>query len=83
MAFVVFVIYYVFKAVQLVLVSVNLYKKMVNRQDAMVELLLDIRDGMKNYNQSKLDTKDKTSESEGPESGSVTLSKQEYADAGI
>jgi hypothetical protein len=41
--FILFCIYFILKQLQFVLVSVNLYKKMVNRQDAVVKLLLDIR----------------------------------------
>jgi len=50
--FILFCIYFIFKQIQFVLVSVNLYKKMVNRQDAMVKLLLDIRDKTKKYDTS-------------------------------
>jgi len=48
-AFMLFCIYFIFKQIQFVLVSVNLYKKMVNRQDAMVKILLDIRDNTKKF----------------------------------
>jgi len=48
-AFVIFCIYFFFKQLEFVLVSVNLYRKMVNRQDAMIQLLIDIRDNTKSY----------------------------------
>ena len=44
---------------QFVLVSVNLYKKMVRRQDAMVKLLMDIRDNTTTYQPSPDDDSDK------------------------
>ena len=52
--FILFCIYFILKQLEFVLVSVNLYKKMVHRQDAMVNLLLDIRDQSKKYNQSSI-----------------------------
>lgn len=52
--FVFFVIYFIFKQLQFVLVSVNLYKKMVRRQDAMLTLLIDIRDNTKQFKKSSL-----------------------------
>ena len=50
LGFIGFVIYFIFKILQFVLVSVNLYKKMVNRQDAMIKLLMDVRDNTKEFN---------------------------------
>ena len=47
--FALFVIYFIFKQLQFVLVSVNLYKKMVRRQDVMLTLLKDIRDNTKHF----------------------------------
>ena len=41
--------YFYYKVIQFFLVSVNLYKKMVTRQDATVKLLLDIRNNTKTY----------------------------------
>ncbi len=52
--FILFCIYFIFKQLQFVLVSVNLYKKIVHRQDAMVKLLLDIRDQTKKFKQSSI-----------------------------
>lgn len=49
-----FGIFFIYKQVQFVIMSVNLYKKMVNRQDAMVRLLLDIRDNTKRYSENML-----------------------------
>ena len=48
-AIVAFVIYYIFKNLQFVLQAVNLYKKIIKRQDSIISLLLDIRDNTKNY----------------------------------
>jgi hypothetical protein len=47
--FMIFVVYFVFKLLQFVIMAINLYKKMVNRQDATIKLLLDIRDNTKRY----------------------------------
>jgi hypothetical protein len=42
-AFVFFSIYFIFKQMQFVLVAVDLYKQMINRQDTMIKLLIDIK----------------------------------------
>lgn len=55
--FILFCVYFIFKQIEFILVSVNLYRKMVQRQEAMVKLLLDIRDNTKNY---KSDSEDYT-----------------------
>ncbi|MBW6515165.1 MAG: hypothetical protein K0B81_00940 [Candidatus Cloacimonetes bacterium] len=52
---IIFCIYFIFKVIQFVLVSVKLYKKMVKRQDAMIKILLDIRDQTKQFTQEDLD----------------------------
>lgn len=44
-----FAVYVIYKQLEFVFVSVKLYRKMVQRQDAIVGLLLDIRDGTKHY----------------------------------
>jgi hypothetical protein len=44
-----FFIYFNFKVLQFVIQAINLYKKMVVRQDATIKLLMDIRDNTKNY----------------------------------
>lgn len=49
LGFIGFVIYFIFKILEFVIVSVNLYKKMVRRQDAMLKLLMDIRDNTKTF----------------------------------
>ena len=48
-AFFFFVIYFIFKSLQFVIQAVNLYKKMIDRLDANLNVLLDIRDNTKNY----------------------------------
>lgn len=45
----IFSIYYIYKQLQYVLVSVNLFKKIVNRQDAIIKVLLDIRDNTNEF----------------------------------
>lgn len=46
---IIFIIYFNFKILQFVIQAINLYKKMVNRQDATLKILLDIRDNTKNF----------------------------------
>jgi len=48
-SFVIFVIYFIFKVLQFVIQAINLYKKILNSQDAMLRILLDIRDNTKKY----------------------------------
>ena len=43
LAFAGFVIYFVFKMLEFVIRAINLYEKMVNRQDAMIKLLMQLR----------------------------------------
>ncbi len=52
LGFIFFCIYYIFKQMQFVIQAINLYKDMVVRQDAMLKILKDIRDGSskKDYN---------------------------------
>ena len=45
----IFIIYFIFKSLQFVIQAINLYKKMVIRQDATIKILLDIRDNTKHY----------------------------------
>lgn len=40
----IFIIYFIFKALQFVIQAINLYKKIIKRQDEVLGLLLDIRD---------------------------------------
>jgi RNA polymerase subunit RPABC4/transcription elongation factor Spt4 len=51
LGFIGFVVYFIFKILEFVIVSVNLYKQMVTRQDSMVSLLMQIRD---NATQTKM-----------------------------
>ena len=53
--FILFCVYFIFKQIEFVVVSVNLYRKMVRQQDSMVKLLIDIRDNTKNYRLSAID----------------------------
>ena len=50
--FAIFVAIFIFKQIEFVLTAVNLYKKMIKHQDAMVKLLIDIRDNTKKYSGS-------------------------------
>ena len=58
-AFIIFNIYFIFKILQFVIMAINLYKKMVNREDAMIKLLIDIRDNTKKFDDKSL-TSEKT-----------------------
>ena len=51
-SFIIFVIYFNFKIIQFVIQAVNLYKKMIVRQDATINLLMDIRDNTKKFDNS-------------------------------
>ena len=51
--FILFSIYYFFKQIQFVLLSVNLYKKMVEQQNAIICILLDVRDQTKTYGRNR------------------------------
>lgn len=48
-AFVVFVTWFTYKQIEFFALSVNLYRKIVERQDNIVSLLFDIRDGTKQF----------------------------------
>jgi len=52
-AFIIFSIYFIFKLLQFVIVSVNLFKTMVKRQDAIIKILIDIRDQTTVFNNKK------------------------------
>ena len=62
-AFIIFVVYFIFKNLQFVIMAINLYKKMVNRQDATLRLLLDIRDNTKKYDSGSSTSSIATSDS--------------------
>ncbi len=47
LAFVGFAVYFIFKMLQFVIQAINLYKDIVTRQDAIIKLLIDVRDGTK------------------------------------
>ncbi len=48
----VFFIYFIFKQIQFVLQAINLYKEILNREEAIIKLLIDIRDGTKRYSEN-------------------------------
>ena len=51
--FFLFCIYFILKQLEYVLVSVNLFRKMVQRQDAIMRILIDMRDGTRGYRLSR------------------------------
>lgn len=79
--FILFCIYFIFKQIQFVIVTVNLYKKMVKRQDAMIKILLDIRDQTKSFKQEEI-IEQLEEESNIDSLSSDTLNKNEDDDAG-
>jgi hypothetical protein len=48
-AVILFIFYFIAKIMQFVIQAINLYKKIINREDTIIKLLLDIRDYTKNY----------------------------------
>jgi biopolymer transport protein ExbB/TolQ len=52
LASIVFIIYFIFKIMQFVIVAVNLYKKIINREDVIIKLLIDLRDNTKKFEES-------------------------------
>jgi len=48
-AVILFIFYFIAKIMQFVIQAVNLYKKIINREDTIIKLLLDIRDSTKKY----------------------------------
>jgi len=50
----IFVIYFIFKILQFVIQAINLYKKMIVRQDATLKLLIDIRDNTKQFESNSI-----------------------------
>ncbi len=55
---VIFVVYFLFKALGFVINATRLYRKMIDRQDAMIKILLDIRDSSKTVNDDLLSSID-------------------------
>lgn len=60
LAFITFVIYFVFKILEFVMQAINLYKKILNRQDAILVLLSDIRDNTKVFERNSINKADST-----------------------
>ena len=52
LAFVGFCIYFFFKQLQFVIQAINLYKKILNREDAILNVLIDIRDNTKQFSET-------------------------------
>ena len=77
--FILFYVYFIFKQIEFVVVSVNLYRKMVRRQDAMIKLLVDIRDKTTNYRLSDED-EDGDSQEEGDAESAGVSGDEEEAD---
>lgn len=79
LAFVSFVVYFIFKQMQFVLTATNLYKKMVRRQDAVIKLLIDIRDGTKQLTLEKIPVDEDLDEvKQFPEVSQTNLVKCKY-----
>ncbi|HOW55692.1 MAG TPA: zinc ribbon domain-containing protein [Syntrophorhabdaceae bacterium] len=52
LGFIGFFIYFVFKILQFVIQAINLYKKILNREDAILKVLIDIRDNTKQFSET-------------------------------
>jgi hypothetical protein len=50
----IFVVYFLFKALGFVINATRLYRKMIDRQDSIIKLLVDIRDNSKTINDDLL-----------------------------
>jgi hypothetical protein len=48
-AFTIFMIYFIFKILEFVIVAANLYREIIEGQDSIVNILIDIRDNTKKY----------------------------------
>ena len=59
---IIFVVYFLFKALGFVLNATRLYRKMIDRQDTIINLLLDIRDNNKIVNDDLLQNIDQKME---------------------
>jgi len=55
LCFIGFAIYFFFKSLGFVINATRLYKRMIERQNLTIKLILDIRDGTKSVNVSDLD----------------------------
>ena len=51
---IIFLIYFLFKALGFVINSTLLYRKMIDRQDAIIKILLDIRNNTKTLSDDQL-----------------------------
>jgi len=58
LGFIGFVIYFIFKQMEFVIKSINLYEKMIIRHDTMIKLLFDIRDSTKDAETDKAQSND-------------------------
>jgi len=58
-SFNIFVIYFIFKVLQFVIQAINIYKKMIIRQDATINLLIDIRDNTKTFDNQSFEEAEK------------------------
>jgi len=61
---VIFVIYFTGKVLGFVINATRLYRRMIARQDAIIRLLLDIRDSTKKFDENELASLAKMAEDE-------------------
>lgn len=54
LAFIIFVVYFIFKILQFIIQAINLYKKILESQEAIQELLLGISEITENYESTHL-----------------------------
>ena len=65
--FLLFTVYVFVKSLEFVITATNLYKKIVNRQDAIIKVLIDIRDGTKQYSEGTMAGVSSSIAAEGPD----------------
>lgn len=71
--FILFVVYFIFKQIEFVLVAVNLYKQILAKQEDTVRLLRDIRDNTKEYNATEPRVPARSGSTQAPAGGAVVL----------
>lgn len=78
--FCIFLIVLMFKALQFTLTATNLYKKILSREDLIIKLLIDIRDGTKSFKLGEIEKSESTLDIE-LDSSSQVPAKEEKAPA--
>lgn len=84
LAFIGFCIYFIFKILEFVIRSINLYEKILTREDVIIQLLIDIRDKNKSVNAADWsEIKEKQKALEGIKLSNCQLCKNAFPSADI